>query len=323
MSRLVKNLDLIVHKLLNGEVVGIPTETVYGLAADATNDAAVEKIFTIKNRPLTHPLIMHIAPDWDLSKWVETIPEYALYLIKNFWPGPMTLVFKLKTKTNISKLATGNQGTIAIRCPNHPVALSILNKLGRPLVAPSANPFGKVSPTEVLHIIQDFPDLSFAIIDGGRCDVGIESTIISCINPQYATILRPGIIEESVISKFCNLKDVDIKNKIRVSGNLKSHYQPHTPLIYFKTEEASACFESTENAYVIGFTKLIAKNLVNYCFPTCSKQAAREFYWQLRKADKANKNLILIELPPNKPEWLALIERIKKAGKPFYNPAML
>ncbi len=161
MGRISNDLDRIVNELLLGNLVSLPTETVYGLAADATNEVAVEKIFKVKKRPLNHPLIMHVAPDWDLSQWVERIPEYACNLIKSFWPGPLTFVFKLKEKTNISRLATGTQGTIAIRSPDHPLALEILRKLDRPIVAPSANPFGKVSPTEAKHVMQDFPEDSF------------------------------------------------------------------------------------------------------------------------------------------------------------------
>lgn len=322
MTRITEDVNLIVDELIQGNVVALPTETVYGLAADATNDEAVKKIFTIKNRPVNHPLIMHVAPNWDLHQWVEQIPKYAIKLIQHFWPGPMTMVFKLKKTANISRYSIGNQETVAIRSPNHPLALDILNKLGRPLVAPSANPFGKVSPTEAKHVLQDFPDDSFLILDGERCSVGIESTIINCIDENSCSLLRPGIITESELKSFCEVFESQKRNNIKVSGNLKTHYQPQKKLFYFNSKEISLVkskFTNINNFYLLCFSLIFDKDIINYLFSSIPSEAASEFYRQLRMADKSNKSFILMQLPPETPQWVALIERIKKAGTPLFD----
>lgn len=316
MSRIVEDINEIVNQLRIGNVVALPTETVYGLAADATNDDAVCKVFDVKQRPKNHPLIMHVSSDWDLTTWVETIPKYTEALIKKFWPGPLTFVFKLKKDANISKLVTGSQDTIAIRCPSHPMALEILNKLGRPFVAPSANPFGRISPTNAAHVLHDFPTDTFFILDGGTCNVGIESTIISCLKNDSCSILRPGVIGEIELQEFC--KVIKSESKIRVSGNLKYHYQPQKPLFYFTNNDIELVkniFLKDNNIYLLTFSSIFDNNLTNYTFPSSVKSAARELYRQLRIADNSNTDLILIELPPNHQEWNGLVERIKKAGK--------
>lgn len=318
MSHITNDIDMIINQLLSGNVAALPTETVYGLAADATNSEAVEKIFKIKKRPINHPLIMHVAPDWNLTEWIETIPEYANNLMKAFWPGPLTFVFRLKKEANISRLVTGNQHTIAIRSPAHPLTLEILNKLNRPLVAPSANPFGKVSPTEAQHVMQDFPDHAFFILEGGYCDVGIESTILNCVDKDSCHILRPGTISQSDIQGFCDvLQCTEVTSTMRVSGNLKSHYQPKKPLYYVNSEDLAYLQENLswlDQVDVLSFSLPLDKMAASYCFSTNPKTAAKEFYRQLRNADRSNNHLILIELPPRKPEWSALTERIKKAG---------
>lgn len=317
MGRITNDLSLIVNELRSGNVVALPTETVYGLAADATNQMAVKKIFEIKKRPFNHPLITHVAPGWDLTQWVEEIPEYAARLIKHFWPGPLTLVFKLKKQAHISLSAMGSQNTIAIRSPDHPLTLQILNKLDRPIVAPSANPFGKVSPTEAHHVMQDFPQHCFSILEGGHCNIGIESTIINCIDEASYSILRQGIISQSEIQNFCDVSPLPNNSNIRISGGLKTHYQPKKTLFYFESTERARVkpmFFNVDQYYFLSFSLGFNNHPVNYLFPSCPKKAAKEFYRQLRIADQSNKNRIIIELPPNKPEWSALIERIKKAG---------
>ncbi len=321
MSQITSDVDIIINQLQSGNVVALPTETVYGLAADATNDHAVEKIFKIKNRPLNHPLIMHVCPDWDLTQWVDTIPQYAVSLMKAFWPGPLTFVFRLNKMANISPLTTGHQDTIAIRSPAHPSTLNILSRFGKPVVAPSANPFGRVSPTEAQHVMQDFPEHSFSILEGGCCDVGIESTILNCVDEGKCSILRHGSITQSEIQAFCDVLQINHHDHtIRVSGNLKTHYQPKKKLFYFNFEDISriqAASINTSQTYILSFSSLIGQEKINYLFPSCPKQAAKEFYRQLRIADQSSKHHILIQLPPNQPEWSALIERIKKAGTLF------
>lgn len=320
MSRVIKDINKIVEQLRMGNVVALPTETVYGLAADATNDEAVCKVFDVKQRPKNHPLIMHVSPDWNLNEWVEFIPDYTKKLIKRFWPGPLTFVFNLKKDANISKLVTGGQDTIAIRCPAHPLAVEILNKLGRPFVAPSANPFGRISPTDAEHVLHDFPQDTFLILDGGTCNVGIESTIVSCLKNDSCSILRPGVIGEVDLKEFCEVADpIGSEAKVRVSGNLKYHYQPRKPLFYFTQNDldyVKNILSKENNIYLLSFSLDIDEGIIsNYIFPTNPKDAARELYRQLRLADSSNKDIILIELPPNEQQWSGLVERIKKAGK--------
>lgn len=317
MNRITTDINLIVDELRNGHVVSLPTETVYGLAADATNNFAVEKIFKIKNRPFSHPLIMHVSSDWDLTQWVEQVPEYVVDLINSFWPGPLTFVLKLKKNSDISQFATANQNTIAIRCPDHPLAIEVLNRLGRPLVAPSANPFGKVSPTEAQHVIQDFAEDSFSILEGGRCSIGVESTILYCIDEHNCSILRQGSITRSEIQNFCNVIEPNNMSSIRISGNLKSHYQPQKNLFYFYSSDVSLIKSrliNLDNSYVLSFSLSFEKSEIDYLFSSDPKKAATDFYRQLRKADQSDKDIILIELPPETPEWNVLNDRIKKAG---------
>lgn len=321
MRRITHDIDRIVNELRLGNVVALPTETVYGLGADATNEIAVKKIFEIKERPLNHPLIMHIAPSWDLEQWIEKPPKYIAKIIEAFWPGPLTMVFKLKKQANVSGFITGDQETIAIRCPAHPLALDVLNQLGRPIVAPSANPFGKISPTEASHVIDDFPEHSFSILDGGPCHTGIESTILYCIHEDHCMILRHGILSESEIQKYCNVvKPTDLREPIRVSGHLKTHYQPKKPLYYYSQENAPELKRTRlilKQSYVLCFSESLGEETVSHHFPSCPKKTAKEFYRQLRVADQSSKEIILIELPKETPECKGLIDRIKKAGSSF------
>ncbi|MCP0913571.1 L-threonylcarbamoyladenylate synthase [Legionella sp. 27cVA30] len=321
MNRITSNINLIVNELRNGNVVGLPTETVYGLAADATNNLGVEKIFKIKNRPFNHPLIIHVLSDWDLTRWVERTPAYVKKLIKIFWPGPLTLVLKSNEVSNISPLATATQATIAVRSPDHPLAIDVLDRLNRPVVAPSANPFGKISPTEAQHVMQDFSEYSFPILEGGNCNIGIESTILYCIEENECSILRHGSITQSEIQKYCNVSEPEKISSIRVSGNLKSHYQPQKKLFYFYPKDVpliKSIIHNFEKYYVLCFSLLFEKKNINYLFSSDPKKATTDFYGQLRKADQSDKNIILIELPPETPEWNGLSDKIIKAGISLY-----
>lgn len=322
MRRITNEVNLIVEQLRLGHVVALPTETVYGLGADATNEIAIQNVFKIKARPINHPLIMHVSNAWDLRQWVENIPAYASILMKAIWPGPLTLVFKLNKKANLSPFITGNQETIAIRCPKHPLALEVLNKLGHPIVLPSANPFGKVSPTEASHVMRDFPNHDFLILEGGACDIGIESTILYAVNADDCRIIRHGIISPTEIEHIAGpiLEPNSKPPALRISGNLKQHYQPEKPLFYFYKEDApliETMLLRHNKPYVLCFSVLFDKQQANYTFPCCPRKAAQEFYRQVRVADASEKDGILIELPPSEPEWEGLIDRIKKAGTYF------
>lgn len=320
MNRIITDIDLAIQALSQGEVLAVPTETVYGLAANAEDPEAIKTIFLTKGRPLTHPLIMHIGEGWDLRTWVEDIPDYAHQLMEEFWPGPLTMVFRLKKEANISPLITGGQHTIAIRCPAHPLTLRLLNQWRHPIVAPSANPFGKISPTSATHVLNDFPEASFKILDGGVCTVGIESTIIDATHEAYFRILRPGIIGEIELSHYAALESGLKQSTMKVSGNLKHHYQPTKPLYYMDSETAKVIQEHPrlcQTHYVLYFSKGWEHAGLSYQFQNNPKDTAHELYAQLRMADQSAAEAILIELPPKTAGWEGLIDRIQKAGEPF------
>ncbi|MFM9129964.1 MAG: L-threonylcarbamoyladenylate synthase, partial [Actinomycetes bacterium] len=221
--------------LKNGFLVAFPTETVYGLGSDATNADAVSRIFSIKNRPTNHPLILHIGSISELDDWAIDIPEYAYSLANKYWPGPMTLILKRSKK--VKDFVTGNQDTVGIRIPNHEIALSLLNefkKIGSgAIVAPSANKFGRVSPTTYEHVYQELSkDLSKndLILDGGPSQIGVESTIIDCTN-NLPRVLRPGAISTELINEVIKLDSNDARNQIRVSGSFNSHYAPNAKVL--------------------------------------------------------------------------------------------
>ncbi len=319
MSCITSDVNRVVERLSMGDIAAIPTETVYGLAADAFSDSAIKKVFSTKKRPIDHPLIMHIAPQWDLTQWVSHIPDYAYSLMESFWPGPLTLILPIKSGA-INPLITGGQTSVAIRAPNHAVAQELLLKFGKPLVAPSANPFGKVSPTTAHHVQHSFPMDDFLILEGGRCSVGVESTIVSALERLSYEIARPGIIGETKIAAITSLKALAASEKARVPGGLSSHYQPEKKLYYVDDIGQASRWLDKNNAlpYVLTFSQNYRGPYVSlYKFPEGSEGAAYELYYRLRIADQSEADFILIELPPNGQEWLVIRERILKAGQPM------
>lgn len=309
-----------VKLLKQGECVAIPTETVYGLAADAMNPKAIKKIFKLKGRPINHPLILHLSRMRDLGEWVEEVPDVAQTLMDAFWPGPLTLIFKLKKnispkkiKKNCLTLITGGQKTIGIRMPSHPEAKKLLTLFGGPVVAPSANKFGHVSPTSAEHVKSEFGDKLKLILDGGCSNLGIESSIID-VTQSPARLLRPGPLSIAKIKKLSGVKVVSAKSKKspRVSGSLKSHYAPNTPVKLFSKKIAI----NNKNIAVMGikfkpiknqkaaFVKM-ANNPIGY---------AQKLYGVLRTLDLKKLDTIYIELPPNRPEWLAVRDRLMRAA---------
>lgn len=319
MSLIINNIEQAITDLREGKPVAIPTETVYGLAAMVNNPDAIKAVFTMKQRPLNHPLIMHVAEDWDLNQISEEIPEYAQQLIQAFWPGPLTLVFRCK-KDQVNPLITGGQDTVAVRCPAHPLAQKLLKKIQMPLVAPSANPFGKISPTTAQHVKNSFAEQKLLILDGGRCSVGIESTIIDATKPQSYQILRHGLIDEQAIAKVIGNKHTDATALIRVPGRMDSHYQPQKALYYFSNSSmlAQFCQKRVGDVYVIAQTQ--PSSVPQEFFYPLSPQpekAAYDLYYQLREADSSLAMCIAIELPPENSEWQGVRERILKAGFPY------
>jgi L-threonylcarbamoyladenylate synthase len=316
-STITLNTELALDRLKQVDIIAMPTETVYGLAADANCDAAIKRIFTIKKRPINHPLILHIAHNWDLNEWAENIPVYVFALIERFWPGPLTLVLNMRSGS-VSPLVTGGQNTVAIRCPNHPVAQDLLMQFGRPLVAPSANLFGKISPTTAEHVYSSFENDNLLILDGGRCSVGIESTIILATEERGHQILRHGVIDEMAIKSVVSTESLNNESNTRVPGQLASHYQPAKPL-YFVNDLAQLnefYHQVNKTTYLLTFSRYQPEeNQLHFQLPTNPLDAAHELYYQLRRADQSDSDAIVIELPPDIDAWKAIRERIIKAGR--------
>lgn len=309
-----------VKLLKSGELVAFPTETVYGLGADASNPDAVRKIFEAKNRPADHPVILHIYDQSQLDHWVESVPETAYQLIQHFWPGPLTLIFK--AKNNISPLITGNQDSIGLRMPSHPIARELLRQFGGAIAAPSANRFGKISPTKASHVAEELGDRVKLIIDGGDCNLGIESTIID-VTQTPPRLLRPGPLDVDAIKKISGVSVISKdKDSLRVSGSLLSHYAPKTPVKLFAFNELD-CFAPQKDAGlamtagVMSFQNKpdnISKNIVWIKMSDDAVLYAHELYAVLRELDSKNLDMIYIELPPDKIIWQAVRDRLSRAA---------
>ena len=311
--------------LESGGLVAFPTETVYGLGADAENPAAVARIFAAKGRPSDHPVIVHVAPGADLAYWADAIPETAHQLIAAFWPGPLTLI--LKRAARISAAVSGGQDTLGVRCPSHPVAIALLRafKGGKGgVAAPSANKFGNVSPTTAQHVRDEFGVGPIgpigAILDGGQSEVGIESTIIdlSRLATHGPVLLRPGQISAAsiaaVIGQQPGLPDVAAP---RASGTLASHYAPRTPVAML--DGAAIAASLTQLA---GFGRRVA--LIHHSdlptvdvalrLPAQADAYAHALYASLRTMDDAGLDLILIEAPPQNAQWTGVNDRLRRAA---------
>jgi L-threonylcarbamoyladenylate synthase len=346
-----------VDVLKAGGLVGMPTETVYGLAADANNVSAINKIFSSKGRPTGHPLIVHIAQAepsdanhqqvsaiaWReiLSQWSRDVSPEALMLAHKFWPGPLTMI--LPKAKNVLLEVTGGQETIGIRCPQHPIAQQLLKKFGGGLAAPSANRFGRISPTTAEHVREEFPDNEVLVLDGGACDVGIESTIVDLtrLDTHGAVILRPGAITQAMIDQALDadsktnkarvnaLTTVPQENKQapRVSGSLSAHYAPRTKLVVYDPKDLEALFSKLNNnsdlkrvAWVhfpgdLSINEFGLKNVAKeLLLPFESKALARELYAMLRKLDVQNLDCIFFEQLPDGIEWDAIRDRLGRAS---------
>lgn len=310
------NISYAVNCLKKGEVLAIPTETVYGLAADISQEKAVQNIFILKNRPFDHPLIIHIANKQDLGRYAIEIPPYAHRLVEKFWPGPLTLV--LKKSELVGNWVTGNRATVAIRMPDHPLTLQLIEKLGRPLAAPSANKFGKVSPTQVDHVIQEF-GTEVKVLAGGDCNVGIESTIIDATHPTHCKILRSGMLSPTMIEQTIGqefLLNNDNTSAPQVPGFFKSHYAPFKPCFLFKNVEEYKTIKRKfpGKCYLLSFSSLLGElGEEGKLMPLDPEYYARELYRALRTADTSISEVIAIEHPPLQPKWGGIIDRLLKA----------
>ncbi len=298
--------------LLSGGLVAFPTETVYGLGADACNEMAVARIYSVKGRPADHPLIVHVASMDALGDWAADVPEYAIALARDYWPGPMTLVV---TRSELaSDFITGGQDTVGVRVPNHPVALGLLEAFaragGKGVAAPSANRFGNVSPTTAQAVsdeLSDYLGMSDVILDGGACAVGVESTIIDCTG-DVPKILRPGAITEEMIEHSTGLFVLDADGvAIRVSGSLESHYSPIAKVVLDQSPIAGQGFIAMADvATVAGVIRLAA--------PTTHEEFARVLYSALRAADEQGLNTVVVAQPGGNGIAIAIRDRLMRAA---------
>lgn len=292
-----------VSVLRRDSLVAIPTETVYGLAARATSPMAIRKIFVVKGRPISHPLILHIAKTDDLQRWATDIPPLAQKLVDTFWPGPLTIV--VKRSANVCDEITGGRDTVAIRCPDHKVTTELLARLDDAIVAPSANRFGKVSPTTANHVANDLGRDVEVILDGGDCKIGLESTIVDCTThpPQ---ILRAGAITVEAIERVCQLAIDAPTGESRASGMLEKHYAPNCIVeLAFSRKDAEA---RLANLVIDGRIAEI------FDFGSDLEKYAHELYSRLREADKRSVDVVVVVKPPMTGIGIAINERLKKAS---------
>ena len=325
--------------LLQGGLVAFPTETVYGLGADAESREAVERIYQAKGRPSNHPVIVHIAPEADLSYWAASVPDEARVLIDAFWPGPLTLI--LKRAAHISDVVSGGQDSVGVRCPSHPVAQRLIRAFaaGKPsgqggIAGPSANKFGQVSPTQAAHVRDEFPELvaqGMPILEGGASEVGIESTIVDLSRLDQGigpVLLRPGQITAQQIAVVLNtsVQEADA-HAPRVSGALKSHYAPHTP-IRLVTAKDMVLLASQAQSDVSKPTVFVTHSLIQNALTrqpgvewvSMSAQAAvysHALYATLRALDQGGYAQMVWEEVPDNLEWLGIKDRLGRAAAAF------
>jgi len=299
-------IDECVEMLRAGSVIGIPTETVYGLAAIATNSSAINLVFTTKERPTSHPLILHIADVSMLDDWATNISSEARALCKKFWPGPLTLILHKSDK--VLTEVTGGRDTVAIRCPNHSVTTKLLKKLNDAVVAPSANKFGKVSPTTAKHVVNDLGSDISIVLDGGDCSIGLESTIIDCTTtpPQ---LLRTGAITAEQILRECNITVVSASGESRAPGMLEKHYAPVCRVVLVSSSQEGLI---EAQRYVADGFKVRLLDLNEDL-----DKFARLLYSSLRTADKDGINVAIVVRAPMNGMGFAINERLEKAANSF------
>lgn len=310
--------------LRQGKLVAIPSETVYGLAADAKNIHAIAKIYAAKGRPSTNPLIIHLSNVSAITDWAINIPKAAYQLAERFWPGPLTLI--LPKHPSVPDCVTGNQNTVGLRIPNHPVTLSLLEEFNGGLAAPSANRFGRISPTTTAHVREELKDAVDYILEGGPCSVGIESTIVSLAS-ESPVILRLGAIQacdiEAILGKKVPFQSKE-KSEIIVPGTNSIHYAPEKHLYlldkHMLTERLAKSLAQKKQVSVLSFSEkplLFGEQHGDWIQADPSPIAyATKLYATLRMLDNSKGDCILVEIPPNSTDWFAIRDRLQRAACP-------
>ena len=303
-------------RLLNaGECVALPTETVYGLAAVADNQAAVKKIFAAKGRPADHPLIVHLPSVEHLADWAQDIPDAAYQLADQFWPGPLTLL--LKKRADVASIVTGGKSTIAVRVPSHPLFLSILQQLGKGLAAPSANQYKQLSPTTAEQALNALSGRIAAVLDGGACEFGLESTIVDLVS-QSPTILRAGPVSRQQIESVLGIPVlVPDTHDVAVPGNVESHYQPRTPVQMMSADHITKTSTDERTGYLIWSSTASSLLMDATHIRQLSEDPilyGRALYHSLYELDQLELDGIVVETPPDSEDWMAVNDRLRRAA---------
>jgi L-threonylcarbamoyladenylate synthase len=320
-------IDRAVEILRRGGVVAFATETVYGLGADARNSDAVRRIFAAKGRPASNPLIVHVSGVAMAKRYAARWPHAARVLAQSLWPGPLTLVLP-KTKDIVDEVTAGLD-TVALRMPDHPLALELIRRFDGPIAAPSANRSTRVSPTTAEHVRQELGDAVDMILDGGPCTVGIESTVLD-LSGERSIILRPGGVSRERIERLIGAVEVQKPPATEVAspqgareeqaakspGMQEVHYAPRTPAYRFE-RGAEAAREADAIVIVRGEDEQVHRSGERIIMPRDVEGYARQLYAVLREADAAGKQAILVEIPPDEPQWLAVRDRLMRATKPL------
>ena len=299
------------EKLKSGSLVAFPTETVYGLGADATNAAAVARIYSVKGRPADHPLIVHISSMQGIADWAADVPDYAIALARAYWPGPMTLIFK---RSELAEdFVTGGQDTVGLRVPDHAIAQALLKAFesigGKGIAAPSANRFGRVSPTTadaVANELNDYLSENDLIVDGGESEVGLESTIIDCTS-ENPRVLRPGAVTVEMIEQATGLDVVESGANIRVSGSLKSHYAPVAKVVLDEIPNPGDGFIALSDVQT-------PSGVVRISAPNTLAEFGKGLYAALRKADELGLERVVATTPSGEGLAVAIRDRLTRAA---------
>jgi L-threonylcarbamoyladenylate synthase len=315
-----------VEALASGRLVAFPTETVYGLGADADNEAAVGAIFAAKGRPSDHPVIVHVADAAGVAAFASAVPDFALRLIQAFWPGPLTVI--LPRRPGRAAAAAGGQPSIGLRCPSHPVAHALLLACAtraQPiagLAAPSANKFGRVSPTTAAHVLSEFGD-QLLVLDGGPCQVGIESTIVDCTR-TVPVLLRPGVLTEQQLEAACGQalgQPQDLSEPApRASGTLESHYAPRARVRLMDADALQAALDVLGSdappmaVYSRAVLRTPSARVLRRRMPDDAAETARQLFAVLREFDDQGVKLIWVETPPDEAAWAGVRDRLERAA---------
>ena len=317
-KRITTDISIATRSLTEGQLVAFPTETVYGLGADALNPSAVKRVYEAKSRPFNHPLIIHIGNSDLLDEFAKDIPNHARALVERFWPGPLTLVLRVSNK--VPPIVTGGQDTVAIRFPAHPMAIALLKEFGSGVVGPSANKFGQLSPTKAADVDRDFGSEVSVILDGASCSVGIESTIIG-FDGEFPVLLRPGMITKTAISMAISKEVLDAGPRSpRVSGSLPTHYAPITKLILLEATDIRRYLKDSaalQNVALLTFEPILEAHTSINRIIVASKDPndyAKNLYQRLRELDRVDAQLIIVEAVPSTDSWDGIRDRLGRAA---------